>query len=885
MATAFLTILGGVYSAEHLRVDTDTDKLISPDLPWQKRVADYAHSFPQSTAQTVVVVEGQAADTVEDATAALAAALARRSDVFKTVRRPDAGAFFDKNRLLFLPVKELGALSDQLAAAQPLIATLNNDISLHGLFGLLDQAVKAAAGGQAPLGVLKAPLQAFAGATQSIVDGRPLPVQWGALVTGSQARPEDLRKFILVQPILDPDALQPGTRSSEIIRQTADALHLAEQHVVVGLTGDVPLADDEFASVTEGAGTATVVSLVLVGLILLAGLRTPRLIVAIGLTLIVGLIATAAFATAVVGSLNMISVAFAVLFIGIAVDFGIQFTMRFQEEIYQATIGAPQAVRATVNRQALERAAKGICKPLAIAATAAGIGFYSFLPTDYRGVSELGVIAGTSMFIALLANLTVLPALLSVMPTRDKPRHGGFLWARPVDRWLQRRARPIVLTAFALGLAALATTAWLRFDADPIDIKDPARESVRLATELAQDPLASPYSIEIMAPTLDDAQSLAHRLELLPEVRQVVTLASFIPDRQPPKLEMLDDLRMMMGPILDRPAQTAPPSPDEDLAAIKAFEADFKTLLTGPHGAELGTAGTDFARSLGKWLGTATDASLGPLHAVLLGGFEGQLDGLRKSLGAERVAIDRIPPEIKADWIASDGRARVSVFPKGNMRDGLQFANFVAAVGAVAPEATGMPVATIESAAIVSRAFVSSSLLALAAITAVLVFILRRFRDVVLVLVPLGLATLYTLATVVAIGMGFNYVNVIAIPLLLGVGVAFNIYFVIAWRNSQGPVALLQTSTARAVVFSACTTSTAFASLALSPHRGMASCGILLIISLGYVLLATIIIQPALMILWGRGRSVPPDRVEHGTASGVDSKKVPDPLRGRPDQT
>lgn len=853
-ATALLTGLGGFYTAGHLRIDTDTDKLISPDLPWQRQLADYTRSFPQSIAQTVVVVQGTGADSVEDATASLAAALALRRDVFRTVARPDAGAFFDKNQLLFLSVKELGALSDQLATAQPLIGTLDGDPSLHGLFGLLDQAVRSATEGDASLGALKGPLQAFAEATQSVVDRRPAPVQWGPLITGSAASPEDLRKFILVQPVLDPDALQPGLESSELIRQTADALHLAERHVTIGLTGDVPLADDEFASVTEGAGTATLVSLLLVGLILLAGLRTPRLIAAIGLTLIVGLIATAAFATAAVGSLNMISVAFAVLFIGIAVDFGIQFTMRFQEEIYQATRGTPEIDRASANRRALERTAKGICKPLAIAAAAAGIGFYSFLPTNYRGVSELGLIAGTSMFIALLANLTVLPALLSVMPSRDKPRHGGFLWARPVDRWLQRRARPVVLAALVLGLIALAATSWLRFDADPIDIKDPARESVRLATELARDPLASPYSIEILAQNLDAARSLAPQLERLPEVRQVATLASFIPDRQGAKLEILDDLRMMMEPILDRPTRSQAPTPAAELAAVKSFESDFGIFLASPHGIELGSAGTDFARSLHRWLATATDADVGTLRSALLGGFEGRLDGLRKSLGAARVTLDGIPPEIKADWISADGRARISVFPKGNMRDGRQFADFVAAVRAVAPAATGMPVATVESAAIVSHAFVFSSLLALAAITGALVLILRRLSDVVLVLAPLALATLYTLGTAVAIGMAFNYVNVIAIPLLLGVGVAFNIYFVIAWRGGQGPVALLQTATARAVFFSACTTSTAFASLALSPHRGMASCGVLLILALGYVLLSTIVIQPALMTLWGRGR-------------------------------
>ena len=139
--TAFLTVLGGLYTAQNLRVDTDTDKLISPDLPWQKRVADYARSFPQSIRQTTIVVEGRVPDAVEDGTASLSAALAQRHDVFKTVKRPDGGAFFDKYRLLFLPVGELASLSDQLAAAQPLIGPLDNDPSLRGLFSVLDQAL------------------------------------------------------------------------------------------------------------------------------------------------------------------------------------------------------------------------------------------------------------------------------------------------------------------------------------------------------------------------------------------------------------------------------------------------------------------------------------------------------------------------------------------------------------------------------------------------------------------------------------------------------------------------------------------------------------------------------------------------------------------------
>ena len=310
-----------------------------------------------------------------------------------------------------------------------------------------------------------------------------------------------------------------------------------------------------------------------------------------------------------------------------------------------------------------------------------------------------------------------------------------------------------------------------------------------------------PYVIEILAADLTAAQSLGHRLEALPEVRQALTLVSFIPDEQAAKLDILDQLRMLMGPLLDRLDQRKPPTAAEELAAAKQFAAHLTIFSAGPDGGELGKAGADFAQALDAWLSKATPPDVAALRAALLGGFEDRLDGLRKSLNAEPISVGTMPAAIKDEWIAKDGRALISVFPKGDMHDNRQFAHFVAAVSAIAPQATGAPVAILESGAVVSHAFVFSSCFAFAAITVILIFILRRFRDVILVLAPLLLATLYTLGTAVAIGMAFNYVNVIAIPLLLGVGVAFNIYFVVAWRRSQGPVALLQTSTARAVFF------------------------------------------------------------------------------------
>ncbi|MDB5359947.1 MAG: hypothetical protein JWO51_1244 [Rhodospirillales bacterium] len=854
LAALVLTLLGGWFASGHLGVNTDTSKLLSPDLAWQKQGAAFDAAFPASTSLTTIVLDGTSSDAVEDATAALAKALAEKTDVIKSVRRPDSGPFFNRYGLMFLDKDELAALSDQIAEAQPLMGPLDADPSLRGLFGVLGQALTGMEGGEASGGKLSGPMGVFAHTIDSVTAGKPEAVSWGQLMTGKPPRPEELRHFILVQAKLDFDALEPGAAASAAIRRSAADLGLAAKGVRVRLTGEVPLQDEEFASVSEGAGTATAITVVVVIGILLWALRAPRLILAILITLIVGLVMTAAFAAVAVGTLNMISIAFAVLFIGIGVDFGIQFSMRYRAELYEVTGGAKPTDRAAANQAALKRAARAISGPLGLAALATAVGFYSFLPTDYKGVSELGLIAGTSMFVALIANLTVLPALLTLLPARGKPEAAGFAWGASIDGWLQRHAKPVLALALLLGVAGAASMPLVRFDADPLDLKDPSKESVTTVKELTADPLASPYSIEILTRDLPAAQALADKLSALPEVRQALTLASFVPEDQQPKLDILEQTKFLLGPIIDHAVTLPPPSDDEERAALRNYAEHLRSFLAGEHGAALGPAASALQTAIGRFLAGPNGGDVKVLREALLGGFEGRIDMLRAAMTAEKLTPETMPPEIRGDWIAADGRARVSVFPKGDMKDEHQMAAFVAAVRTLAPDATGAPVSILESGKTVSTAFTTASLLALAAITLLLAIVLRRVRDVALVVLPLALAGFYALGTCVAIGLAFNYANVIAVPLLMGIGVAFDIYFVMVWRGGSGPVALLQTSTARAVVFSAATTGTAFGSLALSHHAGTASMGLLLMMSLIYVLLCTLIVQPALMSVLGRGR-------------------------------
>jgi uncharacterized protein len=825
-----LAVVAGFYAATHLSLDTDLGKLISSDQPWRQQEQALDKAFPQNSDLLAIVIDGATPDEASDATAALAERLGQRPDLFKTIRIPGGGDFFARNGLLFMPKEELQNFLDQLIGAQPLLATLASDPSLSGVFGTLDLLAQGAEHGEVPASDLDGPFNAISAAIEAALAGKYEPLSWQTLLSGRNADPRELRHFILVQPVLDYEALQPGERASRVIRAQANSLGLTpDRGVRVRITGEVALSDAQLSALSEGATFSAVLSISLLCLWLLLGLQSLRLVGAIIGTLITGLVITAGFAAVAVGALNPISVAFAVLFVGIAVDFGIQFSVRYRDERF----------RIDDLTEALRRTGRGIGGPLGVAAMATAVGFLAFVPTDYTGVSDLGKIAGVGMLIALALNLTLLPALLVLSRTGGEARPVGFRRAAPIDRFLLANRRLVIIAGAVLTLAAAATLPWLRFDFNPLNLQSRSAEAVSTLFDLMGDPNSTPYTIEILEPSVAQAGAVAKKLEGLSDVGQVVTVDTFIPEDQDAKLAAIQDARTLLAPSL-YPATIRPPSTDAAmLAATETFAKDVKPLAA---------KGDQAAARLSHALDAAVARGASVLPAMiqnLSSNAARRLDELRQSLNPEKVALANLPADLKDDWVASDGRARVEVFPKGDMRDNNQLAQFVAAVRSIAPDATGTPVTIQESAATVTRAFSTAGVIALIAIATLLLIVLRRIGDVVMVLAPLLLAGLLTLATGVLLDLPLNYANIIALPLLLGIGVSFDIYFVMRWRAGGGD--LLQSSTARAILFSALTTGTAFGSLALSNHPGTADMGKLLTLALIFTLLCTFVLLPALL--------------------------------------
>ncbi|MBV8650720.1 MAG: MMPL family transporter [Alphaproteobacteria bacterium] len=822
----------GYYAATHLDIDTDTSKLISPELPWRKREAEFDRAFPQNVDLIAIVVDGATPGEAEDASSALAKWASAHPELFKTVRQPDGGPFFAQNGLLFLPTQDVQDIADQLISAQPLLGALAADPSLRGLFSAISLATEGVKRDEIKLSSLDAPLTALADSVEAATAGKPHHLSWENLFTGRAPQPQELRHFVLVQPVLDYSALEPGLKATTAIRAAAQQLGLTpDRGVRVRLTGPVPLSDEEFATVSHGAGGATLLSFGLVAVILFLALRSWRVILAILASLLVGLAATGAFAAVAVGSLNLISVAFAVLFIGIAVDFGIQFSVRYRDERYHVGDLGP----------AIIRTGRGIGGPLALAAGAASVGFFAFVPTDYSGVSELGLIAGTSMIIALVLNLTFLPAALKLLRPPGEPHPVGFAWAAAIDDFLLRRRLPVMVVAAVVAAACLMLLPHWRFDFDPLNLKDPKTESVSTLFDLMSDPTTTPYSIDVLAPSVAAADELAGKLDKLPEVSQVVTASSYVPDQQKEKLAIISDAALLLGPTLS-PEKTAPaPDAAADLAAIATCAKNLREVA----GPDAKGPASRLAAALEVVVRGHDETVLRDLDDSIISGLGQRLAAMRMSLTAAPVTLESLPEDLRRAWVTPDGRSRLEVFPKGNARDPETLRRFVAAVRTIAPDATGSPVTIQESGVTVLSAFVDAGWIAIGVITLLLAVILRRFADVVLVLLPLIFAGLLTAATGVLFDLPLNYANIITLPLLLGIGVAFDIYFVMRWRAGEGGP--LQSSTARAILFSALTTTTAFGSLALSPHPGTAEMGRLLTITLGYTLLSTLLVLPALL--------------------------------------
>jgi hopanoid biosynthesis associated RND transporter like protein HpnN len=406
---------------------------------------------------------------------------------------------------------------------------------------------------------------------------------------------------------------------------------------------------------------------------------------------------------------------------------------------------------------------------------------------------------------------------------------------------MRYRRRPVVTVFIVIALAGLALLPRLSFDSDPLHTKNAHTEAMRTLYELMESPVTNPFTIDILTPNATGAGELAKRIAKLPTVAQTLSVDSFVPDDQEAKLALIADANNILAPTIAARPAPAPVTPEQlRLAARTALDQIRHALPKLPPKHPLADIADDLAQ-----LTTAPDAVLLATNQALTRFLPAELEHLRLALEAEPVTFASLPPEITRDWLLPDGQARVQVVPKRAASNSAGLFKFVNEVKAVAPDAGGSAVTIVATSETIIGAFRTAAISALVAIAVILLVALRRLLDVALVLAPLLLSALMTVILAVLLPLPLNYANIIALPLLLGVGVSFNIYFVMNWR--AGRIVILGSPTARAILFSALTTATAFGSLALSADPGTASMGKLLLISLACTLVASLVFIPALL--------------------------------------
>ncbi len=819
------------YIAANLGIDTNTANMMSVRLDWRQDYDRYKAAFPHYTDALIIVIDGDTPELARRAGRQLAAAMRREIEDLEWVYDPAGSGFFERHGLLYLDYTELEELGDQLASFQPFLGNISQHTGLKGFLSLLNKALEAKIRGEDI--AIDTVLAEVARVLEVQLAGHHALLSWQGLMDGGDVKPAERRHILILKPRLDYSELLPAGPVLAEIQALAADLDLDPGHGLrVRITGDTALAHEEMLSVSRGASLAGLLALVMVSAVLFIGLRSPKLVMVSLLTLVMGLIWTAAFAAFAVGNLNLISVAFAVLYIGLGIDYAIHFCLRYRELIHGGR-GHREALQATIGDVGVS---------LVVCALTTGIGFYAFVPTDFSGIADLGLISGTGMFISLFATLSLLPALLSLSPLRAPATLSASI-SEDADAYATNPHRKrIIYGAVVLGLMALALMPAMVFDHNPLNLRDPAAESVRSYRDLLADSGRSPWSMVVLAKA-EEVDALQGRLQALPEVESTHSLSDFIPTGQDEKQELLAELELLLGDTGgvgdEQGAVTDIPGIRMEIRRLLAQTSE----LTGNERLREGLHSL-----LARLDGADHEILIANLQRGLLLGLEEQLRSLRLGLVAEVVTRADLPAELVARWQSAEGWHRIEVFPTKDLDDNEALKGFVQAVRRVAPQATDRPVVYLESSMVAVDAFRQALLTAGILIAVLLALLLRHWGDILRVLGPLVLAGVVTVALMVLLGIPFNFANIIALPLLLGVGVDNGIHMVHrGYSRHSGGGNLLHTSTARAVVVSTLTTLCSFGNLAFATHPGMASMGQVLTIGMLTVLACTLLLVPALL--------------------------------------
>ena len=865
LAIALLVSLFSIlYTKKHMAFLTGRDDLMPRNAPFQLDYRAYRSEFGDQE-EIVAVIESDDAERATRAADALHTRLKQDSTRFRDIFYPGGLPYFRTNGLLFMPLEDIRALRQTLAMAAPVLKDLAASPSVQTLFTSLTNQIDAylttptaekLASLEFMLKTLDTGFKGFDGKTSTLSMDSFL--KGGGSGEPSMLERAGRQQVITMRPVKDESSFVASEQSIKAARTALQEVLAKSEFKGVsgGLTGVPVLEYEEMATSQADIEKATILSLSLTVILLLFAFRGILNVVAAMVSLIVGICLSFGFATLAVGHLNILSMVFAIMLIGLGIEYGIQVVLRYQEELKKGAAG----------HQAIAIGLTSNIRSIIMAASTVALAFATFAFTDFKGIAELGIIAAGGVAICVLATFTVLPAMLVLLERFRKPSTAAnctvvapsgtsrldFLFARP---------RSIAAATLLVSLACLWPTLGMRFDYNLMNLQARGLQSVEYAYKLMRSRENSGYFAAVSAGSRNEARRLTARLEQLQSVDHVVGLDSLVPERQDEKLAELAAIRAVMS-------QVRPVPYDENLKVMElptVFE-NFRNRLEqlSKHlaaqklpegqwvGAFLKTLDAFFA-SLEKEKDRNALGMLREFQGSMFAELPAKLSMMKESLNAVKVGEADVPEELKARFVGKTGKLLLQVAPKKEIFEHGPLKEFVAEVKGVAPAATGEPVMVLESLTVLRDAYLTAFAYAFAGIAVILLINFKSIRFALLGSIPLLAGLLLMVGGMKLIGVSFNSANIIVLPLILGVGIDSAIYIINRYRQgNESPGQVACSSTGVGVFLNALTILFSFGALMVARHQGVFSIGAVMSLGMVASVAVFLVFLPALLSLWGK---------------------------------
>lgn len=846
-----------IYTAQKMEFLTGRDDLMPKNTSFNRDFISYRAEFGDQE-EIVAVIESPDAEKAGAFGERLYTALSRDTGHFSEIFYPYALPFFKKNGLLLLPLSDLKELHRNISLAVPVLKDLARSPKVETLFTHLTRRMdRYAAGDAAELpGVLFMLDKLGAGFKGFGTKGYSPSLEGVFMDPDSSFARAGKQQILTALPVRKSGSFIPAEESIALVRaEIAKLKKLPEfAQVTVGLTGSPVLEHEEMATSQKDIALATVVSLVLTVVLLLVAFRGLLNTIAAIVSLLVAVSLSFGFATLAVGHLNILSMVFAIMLIGIGIEYGIQVVLRYQEEL---KLGAPEP----------EALAVGLSRnvwAIVMAAATVAAAFFTFVFTDFRGIAELGAIAAGGVAICVLVTFTVLPSILVLLARHRTPRAPKGVRLEPMRReFLLFSAHPkaVIAATLLLCLGSLYPLSRIAFDYNLMNLQAKGLQSVTYAYKLMRSKENAGYFAAVTAGSRAEAAEKSRRLEALPDVDHVVSLASFVPDQQPEKLA---ELAAMRGEL----AEVRPGTYEEELSLMelpKIFE-DFrnatvrlKERLQAQKRPEAKKV-ADFQAVLDRFFASLEKEkdknAVGMLQDFQGGMFKDlpeKIALLKKSLDAAPITEADIPAQLKARFVGKTGKFLLQVAPKGEIFDLKPLKAYLAEVRSVDPKASGEPVMVYESMTIMRDAYRLAFVYAFAAIVVILLIAFRSVKYALIGLIPLVVGILFMVSGMWLFGISFNSANIIVMPLILGIAVDSGIYIINRFRREEGSAAsVIASSTGLGVLLNTLTIMASFGALMVAHHQGVFSIGAVMSLGMVACQIAFMITLPAVLTLAGK---------------------------------